>query len=69
MNSVIRSCDLPGRLVNDKYSARTASRASPEHRVKVLLGFPFSDLIRQHTIRELLKDPETADLTMRLLNK
>lgn len=51
------------------YKPRTASSPTPEQRVKGLLGFPFSELIREHTIKELLKDPQTADLAKAFLEK
>lgn len=69
MNHVIPLHQLPSRLQNDSYQKKTHCKATPEQRVSGLLGFPFSDLIRQHTIQELLNDPETEDLAREFLNK
>lgn len=60
---------MPERLVQVSYKQQTSSRATPEQRVKGLLGFPFSALIRAHTIQELLKDPETADIVKSFLSR
>lgn len=69
MSHVIPIHEMPSRLVNDRYEYKTSKRATPEQRVKGLLGFPFSDLIRRHTISQLLDDPETAELAREFLNK
>lgn len=68
MNPIIPLHQLPSRLINDSYQTKTHCKATPEQRVRGLLGFPFSDLIREHTIQELLNDPETADLARELLS-
>lgn len=68
-NAVILMHHMPGRIQNDSYQYKTHCKATPRERVIGLLGFPFSDLIRKHTIQELLNDPETADLAREFLNK
>ena len=70
MNCIIPLHKLPTHMTSEKpYKQKTSSRPTPEYRVKALLSFPFSNLIRQHTIQELLNDPETAGIVKRLLNK
>jgi hypothetical protein len=65
------NCIIPLlRITSEKlHNQKTASRPTAEQRVKGLLGFPFSDLIRKHTIQELLDDPETEEITRNLMNK
>lgn len=65
MNSIVPL--HPVRHQPGKNRQTTSSSATPEERVRGLLRFPFSAIVREHTIKVLLSDPETQALTIAFL--
>lgn len=46
-----------------RLATQRSNNATPAQRVYTLVRFPFSPRVREHTLRQLLDDPETRELT------